>query len=378
MHTRTKILYLITKSNWGGAQRYVYDLATGAVAAGFSVTVAAGGGGQLADMVRAAGIPVVTLGALHRDVHLMREWYALREILALLKRERPDVFHINSSKAGGMGALAARIAGVPRIVFTAHGWAFNESRPLWQRLVIKMLHWITVLLAHQTIAVSEAIRRQMNWPFARRKMCVIHNGRALPNLMSTVEARASLYAQFPELERYAADTWSVGIAELHPTKQHDVMIRAMHDVVSRAPRARHIIMGGGELYDTLADMIVDEGLAEHVFLLGAVPDAARYLRAFAFLVLPSRSEAMPYTPIEACIAGIPTIASAVGGIPEIIRHGDEGLLVASGDSEGLADAYVTLLQDTSLRARLAAHAHARAAHFSVDHMRAETYARYRR
>ena len=130
----TRILYLITKANWGGAQRYVYDLATAAKTQGYDVSVAYGEEGPLAPRLRASGIPAERIRGLARDIGWLREARAFFSLLRLLRRERPEVIHINSSKAGILGCLAARFTGVPRIIFTAHGWAFNEARPLRQRI----------------------------------------------------------------------------------------------------------------------------------------------------------------------------------------------------------------------------------------------------
>lgn len=374
---RLRILYLITKSNFGGAQRYVFDLALGSSQKGASVLVVAGEGGELLERLEARGIRTTLLPSLIRDVHGIRnEYRAFRQIIDMFRRERPDVIHLNSSKAGIMGALAGRFAGVPRIIFTAHGWAFNENRPWWQRVIIKFLHYITVLLSHETIAVSEAVKTQMNWPFAGRKMHVIYNGRTVPVLHSYDEARALLIHKYPVLAPYKNDYWTTSLAELHPTKQHDVQIRAMHEITRTYPNVRHIIMGEGEERQSLESCIKNHGLTENVFLLGNVPDAAQYLRAFAYLVLSSRTEALPYVPIEACIAGIPTVASGVGGIPEIIRNGEEGILVSPGDHESLALAQLHFIEDEAIRMGMARSACERAGMFSIDEMVQNTYRRY--
>lgn len=370
------ILYLITKSHWGGAQRYVYDLATSAKSVGFPVAVASGDGGELIDRLREEGVRTHMLPSLARDIGFMKDAKAFFEIIACIKKEKPDVIHLNSSKAGILGAFAGRIMRVRHIIFTAHGWAFNEDRPYHQKILIKIVHWLTILLSHKTIVVSHEVKKHMDWPFTHSKMVVIHNGRASPHLFSHEIARAMLVAQYPELQPYRDDPWSVTIAELHKNKQHDAMIRAMRLVVENEPNARHVIMGGGELEKELTRMIQEHNLSEHVFLLGAVPDAANYLQAFSFLILPSRTEALPYVPIEACFAGIPTIASRVGGIPEIIRHDQEGFLVPSGNENELAKAYRTLLRDDEKRSVLSKNALLRAQHFSLEHMLKKTFEVY--
>ncbi len=377
LREKTKVLYLITKSNWGGAQRYVYDLAQGARGAGFSTLVALGGSGELAVRLKNADIPIHTLHSLERNIGFRKEWRAFKEIMSLLQHERPEVLHINSSKAGIIGAFAGRLRRVPRIIFTAHGWAFNEDRPLWQRVVLKLIHALTVMLAHTTIVVSKTTKQQLNVPFVARKMTVIHNGIAPQEILAQHDARTQLAMKYHELSPYLHDPWSVSIGELHPTKQHDVMIRAMRRIVEMQPHARHIIMGGGESQKSLAHLIEKYELEQNVFLLGNVPNASRYLAGFSCMVLPSRSEALAYVLLEACAAGVPSIASAVGGIPEIIRHHEEGLLVSSGDVQGFTDAYLLLLANEKIRTTFAHHAFERAKYFSIDAMLHKTFAVYR-
>ena len=130
-----KIVYGITKSNFGGAQRYVFDLTKLAHKAGHDVSVICGGEGVLVDRLRNHGIKVFALPHLKRDISIVDEIRALHFIFRTLFAENPDVFHTNSSKMGGLGNFAARLAGVRKIVFTAHGWAFDEPRPVWQKPV---------------------------------------------------------------------------------------------------------------------------------------------------------------------------------------------------------------------------------------------------
>ena len=138
-----KILLIITKSNWGGAQHYVHTIATNLKKEGRDVVVGLGGtglpgapAGQLESRLQAEGIRTIFLPSFARDVSLFREWHAVIALVDLIKKERPQVLHLNSSKAGGLGALAGRIAGVPHIVFTAHGWAHREPVSALKRLII--------------------------------------------------------------------------------------------------------------------------------------------------------------------------------------------------------------------------------------------------
>ena len=376
---RKKILFLITKSNYGGAQRYVFDLATGLPREQFETVVACGGDGPLITKLHDAGVRVVPIRALQRDISFSKEIAATREMARIIKAERPDVLHVNSSKAGLFGALLGQLLRVPRVIFTAHGWAFNEDRGALSKMLIKTLHYITVLLSDTTIAVSDAIKSQMNWPFAERRMTVVRNGHFAEEQPTKDAARHALIRIAPQLNKYKSDPWIVTVGELHPVKRHDVMIHAIRELVAQHPTVRHIIMGDGELREELAALIAAEGLKEHVFLLGHVADAASYLPAFDIFALTSRSEALAYVLLEAGAAGLPVVATRVGGIPEIIEHEKTGLLVPPNNPEATASALKKLLDDSTLRTKLGTTLKEKVtSQFSLKRMLKETEATYSR
>ncbi len=351
---KKKILYLITKSNWGGAQRYVYDLATHLDKNEYEPVVAMGGNGQLSEMLNNAGVPTHSLQKLKNTTALSELWGAGRELYTLLRTEKPDVLHLNSSVAGLIGAIVGRLARVPRIVFTAHGWAFNEDRPWWQRFIFKWLHYLTVLLSHHTIAVSTAMVTQLNWPFAQRHMSVINPGRTIGPMFPRDEAREKICDFFPQLRPHASDTWLVCIAELHPIKQHHVLFEAISNLIHEHPDLRLICIGDGQMKGELIAKVHTLGLAEYIFVVGSVLEAARFLKAFDILVLASRSESYGYVLHEAGLAEVPVVATNVGGITDIITHNYNGLLVQSGSIASLAQALSTYLGNKELRTKHAA------------------------
>lgn len=338
-------MFSITKSNWGGAQRYVYDLATN-LPSHLRAIVIAGGEGELVTRLRARGIETYTLSHLHRDVRVSDEVHAFFDLLRLIRHLRPDVIHLNSSKAG-LGALAGRLVGVRRIIFTAHGWAFNEARPLWQKALLRCVYWFTMMLAHHTIAVSEAVRSQVvGWPGIAARISVVRLGITPPAFLSRANARDALAARCPALRNVPPHTHWVGtIGELHPIKGHRYVLEAF----VQSPLVRRtcvfVLLGGGELQDTLSGYIRTHGLGGCVALCGHVSDAALYVRAFDVFVLPSLSEAGAYVIHEAGAAGIPVIASEVGGIPEIVEHNVSGILLPPKDSGVIADALATIIAD---------------------------------
>lgn len=341
---RTNICYVITKSNFGGAQKYVFELATSLPKDHFSVTVAVGGHGPLLQKLIDADIRVVQIPHLERDVSITKEFRVFHFLYKLFQDEHFDVVHLNSSKIGGIGGVAARLAGVPRIIFTAHGFAFNEDRSWVIKLLIKLSYWVTMLLADHTIAVSRAIKEQVHgWPFLYNRISVVSNGVRPITFLETSEARTALATQFPALNLHKH--WMGTLAELHPIKGLDVYIDAIAMLGDVAHRYQFVIMGEGEARRTLEQQIASHGLTDTVILLGYVERAPQYLKAFDTFVLPSRSEALALAVLEAGLASLPVIASNVGGIPEVITHTVSGTLVPREDKKALSEALQSVMKD---------------------------------
>lgn len=337
-----KILYTITKANWGGAQRYVFDLASAMKDEGHEVVVFSGEPGLLTKRLEEAGITVVTSTFLGKEISLAREINAFRELYAYVQTFRPDVIHANSSKAG-LALLAGRLLRVKRLIFTVHGFAFNEERPWYARIALWKVYYLTFILATHIICVSHALKRQAHYMLGTNyKTRVIHNGIAPFPLQSPVDARIALIPKVPD-GRYIGT-----IAELHPIKQLDVLIRSWKDVRAHVPEANLLILGEGEDRSRLEGIIHELGLHESVYLLGHISEASSYLSLFELFVLPSRSEGLGYVVLEAGLAHVPVVATRVGGIPEIISKHSLGTLVPSGNQEALTRAILRYLDDPTL------------------------------
>ncbi len=364
-----RILYVVTKATWGGAQRYVYELATAAHAHRYEVAVAYGTQGLLVEKLQTAGIRTIQLPHLTRDVNFKSELKVFRDLIALIKTERPDIIHINSSK-GGLAVLAARIARVPRIIFTAHGWAFNEERPWWQKIVIRLAYAGTLWLSHATICVSEAVRRDMAWlPFSR--LHVVRNGVEAPAFLARETARNELVLGMKDA------VWVGMIAELHPTKRVEDAIDAIAELAPSHPELMLLVIGEGEQRTQLEERIKHYNLSERVRLVGFKDNAAAYLPAFDFFLLPSRTEALGIVLLEAGYAGLPVIAARVGGIPEVVQHKRTGLLVPKENPHALARALRTLIEHPDEAKTYAKSLHALVENkFSKENMLADTFELY--
>lgn len=376
----TRILYVITKANFGGAQRYVYDLATAARDKGYEVAVAYGAPGELADRLKTERIAVFPIAGLERDISLSKDISAFFSLARIIRSFRPDVVHLNSSKISGLGALVARLFCVPKIIFTAHAWAFNETRPLYQKIVIALLSWLTVILSTQTIVVGNAMRRQItHGPFVRKKVTVIPNGTQSYRLLEKGEARAALTALHPALSvsDSANDLWIGTVAELHPVKGLLYAIEAIKILHENHPALRYLILGDGQMREALQKQITESGLEHTVFLLGHVQEAPLYGRAYDIFLLPSLSEAFGIALLEAGLAHLPVVATTVGGIPEIIQSGETGLLVPPKNPGAIATAIESLLTNKLLRERLGDALQERVQkEFSIERLVRETFAEY--
>ena len=331
-----KIIYGITKSNFGGAQRYVFELSCEMKKRGHDVAVMCSQGGVLVDKLKDKGIRVIEIKELKIDISIVEELRAFHFIFRTLVKERPEIFHTNSSKMGGIGNVAGRLSGVKKIIFTGHGWAFNEPRPKWQKIIIKFFAWLTIIFSHETICVSKKTKSDVaKWPFIKNKLKVIYNG----------------IAPF-ELAVREDSSFTVGtIAELHKIKGLDILLLAWSKFIKRHP-AKLVIVGEGEEREKMENMAQVLGISDSVNFRGFVDNAKMFLSHFDIFCLPSRSESLPYTLLEAGIAGRPVIATSVGGNPEIVETGISGALVPPEDPEALLSSLVLFHDNPRMRDRL--------------------------
>ena len=357
-----KIIYGITKSNFGGAQRYVLELAKESKKLGHDVSVLCGGNGVLIEKLKEENIKIITIPGFGRDMDLLNDAPRLWFIIKTIYKEKPDVFHINSAKMGGAGIfttfvlnlysklrakslVADRQGHKLEAIFTAHGWAFNEPRPFWQKVLIKFFSWLTIVSAHKTICVSDKMMDEVkNWPFTHDKLVVVKNGLENFNLLSREESREKLNID--------KDEFVVGtIAELHKVKGIDILLRAWQKFIKNR-KARLIIIGEGEEKTKLINMAHSMGISDTVIFTGNIDNARSLLLALDMFVLASRKEGLPYTILEAGFAGLPVISTKVGGIPEIIDSGVNGILIDKEDTEALFSSLILLSEDEKLRHRL--------------------------
>lgn len=343
---RKKVLYVITQSEWGGAQRYVHDLAINAPA-GWEVFVAFGEQGKEGAFARALdraglGDRTYALPSLVRRISPFKDIRAMFELVRLIGALRPDIVHLNSSKASIVGSLAAFISGLLyrshiHTVYTAHGWVFLEPLSSVKRSAYLFLEQATAFLKDGIICVSHAdAEAAQAYGIGKGKCSVIHNGIAPIEFFERNEARKHLGAR---IGRPLDDkTFVVGsIGNLYATKGYAYLVAAASRIVrNHEKRPLFIVIGEGAERSLLERRIHDEGLQDTFLLLGALPDASRYLKGLDLYVSSSVKEGLSYTLIEALQAGAAIIATDVGGNAEIVRGC--GKLVPARDAEAIAEA----------------------------------------
>ncbi|MDQ3014410.1 MAG: glycosyltransferase [bacterium] len=328
--SKTKVLFVITKGNWGGAQKYVFEMATRLPKGEYEAVVAHGAGDILPEHLKQNDIKTIAIPGLGRDVNVFKDLSSFFKLISLYRTQQPDVVHVNSSKIGGIGALAARFAGVKKIIFTVHGFAFNEDRPWIQKTIISFLSWITLILCTDVICISKQdYDRVKQWPGISHKLHVIHNGIAVPHFTSEAKARETLAQAIDQSPDVFKNKTVIGtIGELTPNKGYMYALRAMKNVEN----CIYIIIGGGEQEKMLKEWIKENKTEDKIFLAGFITNASLNLKAFDLFLLPSLKEGLPYVILEAGFAEIPVIATKVGGIPEM-TNGNAFLIEPRSSSE---------------------------------------------
>ena len=347
---------MVCQPTSGGAARHVADLAGGLAARGCSVTVACPPGGVLPARLGEIGVSVVEL-PMSREIRPLSDLKAAFELWRLCRRLRPDVVHSHSSKAGFLGRVVGRLAGVRVVAFTPHCWSFQSveggKRDLYVWLERLASRFCDVTIAVSRQEAEEAIALRVVKP---RRVRVIHNGLSSDELASGVARRSRARTSF------------VAIGRLEGQKGFRYLIDAMAELSRSEPEARLSIVGDGSLRAELQEQVASLGLAGSVRFEGEQADVKSFLRDSSVFVLSSLWEGLPYTILEAMAAGLPVVSTNVGGCPELVEPEVTGLLVPPRDGHALAEAMLRLWTQDAERVRFGAAGAQRAKReFRLDH-----------
>ena len=335
-----KIIYIVTRSDEiGGAQIHVRDVANAMLKKKADPLVLVGGEGPLLDQLYQRGIPYQTIPNLIRPIRPWKDFFALIDIYKSLKRYRPNLVSLHSSKAGLLGRLAAKAAGIPAI-FTAHGWTFTVSASSWTRHLYIWIERFAAILAKRVITVSETDRGMAlhTRVASSRKLTTIHNG--MPDVSR------DLLASPGKMPVHIVMT-----ARFSSPKDHHTLLQALAQIGASQEWSLELI-GTGPGQMEVADQVNELGFEDRVEFAGEVDDVARRLSRGQLYVLTSNWEGLPRSIIEAMRAGLPVVASNVGGVSEMVRDGENGFLVEPGNVEQLSERLQKVLSDPELRQRM--------------------------
>jgi glycosyltransferase involved in cell wall biosynthesis len=336
---------VITLAEVGGAQTYVASLLP-ALTDRFDVAVAAHGMGPLREAAIGSGARYIPLQHVRRPISPVRDLLGLIELVRLLRRERPEIVHASSSKAGVLTRLAAGLVGVPIRVFTVHGWAFRAYSGFSSRLYRWADRFVRPLTT-ATICVSEGEQA------AGLEARTCDEGERTVVIPNAVDVSAA-----PQSQHNRATPLIIAVGRLKAPKDFVTFIRALSALPPTSFEA--MIVGEGPDRRELEQEIRRLGLAAQVQLAGERSDVQKLLARADVFVLSSASEGLPVSVLEAMAASLPVVAARVGGVPEVVLDGRTGVLFRPRDPEELAAALERLVAQPALRRRLGSAGRARA------------------
>ncbi len=331
-----RLLFVNTRSDViAGASIWIRDVALALRERGHHVAVVAGGDGPWIEELRERGLPVRTLSHLVRDPSPRNDITAIRELRTVVAEADPDVLISNTAKAGIVARIVGRRLGIP-VVHVPHGWAFDAGIPRREQLVAKFVERAAAKLPATILNVSSyerdlAIAARVGRPRDHR---VIHNG--VPDTL------------VPLAEPGRSPARIIMVARFEAQKDHATLLRAL--AVVRHLEWKLDLIGTGDLLPDMRDLATSLGIAARVSFLGHCDDVAERLADAQIFALATHWESFPLSILEAMRAGLPVVASNVGGISEAVSP-TTGELAAAGNPEAFAAALTPLLIDPAERAR---------------------------
>jgi glycosyltransferase involved in cell wall biosynthesis len=348
IENRIKILRIIGRLNVGGPAIHVVSLTEGLDPDRYQSLLVAGSEneaeGSMLDFALSHGVQPTVIPEIVTDFRLApRDAKALWKLYSLMRKERPHIVHTHTAKAGFLGRVAARLAGVPIVVHTFHGHVlhgyYGPVKNELLRRVERSLAWVTDRL----VTVSEQVKNELvGYGIAKaEKITVVPLGFDLEPFLNSHTQRG----EFRREIGLGADIKLVGIVgRLFHIKNHALFLEAASRIYAQEPGARFVIVGDGVLRPVLERQARDLGIADQVLFTGWRHDLSRIYADLHVLVVSSDNEGTPVSAIEAMASGCPVVATRVGGLPDLIDDHRTGRLVPPRNAEALASAIVDLLR----------------------------------
>lgn len=347
-----RILRIIARLNVGGPAIHVALLTHKFGAPGYESRLVCGSidatEGDMSYYAAERGVEPIFIAELGREINPLSDLRTIWKLYRLIKAYQPDVVHTHTAKAGITGRVAAWLAGVPVIVHTFHGHIFQGYFGALKTRLFIAIEQIAARLSDTLITLTEGLRRELadEYRIARKSRITV-----LPLGLDLAP-----FAEMPRKSGGFRAEWSIPpevpligiVGRLVPIKNHDLFLEAARRLREQHPTARFVIIGDGETRAQVEAQVEALGLRESVIFTGWLRDLAPAYSAMDALVISSLNEGTPVSIIEALTAGCPVVATAVGGLPDLLEGGRWGRLVPSGDAAALSEALdMTLRQPPS-------------------------------
>ena len=355
-----RVLRVIARLNMGGPALHVAYLTAGLAERGYETTLVAGslarGEGSMAFVAEQRGVQIRHLDALSREISPLRDAAAVFQLARLMRAERPHILHTHTAKAGAVARLATLFAGGARPPIVVHTFHGHVLRGYFGPLKTTAFRLLETWLARRTtrlVAVSPQVRDDLVALGVARpeKFAVIRLGIELGERVTSERSRDDARRLLGIPNGRFVVGW---IGRMTGVKRTDDVLEGLRRLRERGVDACLCMVGDGPDREHVEQRAHELGIVRHCLFLGYQEDVAPWYQAFDAFVLPSANEGTPVVAIEALASGRPVVATRVGGVPDVVRDGEDGYLVELGDTEALAERLARLAADPELRARMGA------------------------
>jgi len=344
---KIKLLHILTKLELGGAQKNVLEILSGLDPKKYDIHLITSHGLLDEDAKKISHIHLAFCPFLHRSLNPFLDAFAFLYLVGYILMNRIHILHSHSSKAGILGRWAARLAGVPVILHTVHGWGFQEDKKSFMNCFYIFLERITARFTSRLIAVSENdIRSGLKAGIGDQKKYSLIHCCLEPGFADSPSQEIKDYPV--SLKRDRKDKAVGMVACLKRQKNPLDFIKAADLIFQKLPETKFFIAGDGVLRDEVENEIKKRKLGEVVFLLGWRRDIEKIVSSWDVILLTSLWEGLPVALLEAMSLRKPIVAYDAGGIREIVQDGENGFLVSCGDVGGLSHQTRLLLENPDL------------------------------
>ena len=363
--SNTKVLQIITRLNIGGTASHVIIITHELNKIGYKVILVKGtegkSEGDMMDFAEAKGVEPYVIPRLGREVGFRNDIVAFYKIYRLIKKEKPKIVHTHTAKAGALGRIAAWLAGVPVILHTFHGHVLTGYFGRVKSWVFIQVEKMLALISTKLIIVNDEIKKELidMGIGEKEKFEVVPAGLELKPFFESEKYRGMLKKELG----LPGDSVLIGIVgRLVPIKGHKYFLEAAKIILDTGYKiqdARYddselkfVIVGDGDLRQELEDYSNKLGISGNVIFTGFRQDLPKIYADLDIVALTSINEALGLVLVEAMASGKPVVATNVGGVPSLVKHGVNGLLINPQDVQALSDAIIKLLNDSDLRQKM--------------------------